>query len=258
LAILVPAIMSGLIERKTVNIVLIGIITTALMLTFKRAALIGFAVGLLLFIVRLAISGSAKDRKTAAIFLIAIVLISPVLYMVFQYSIENVDAMRWRFEYKFRDDAVEDFSEGFFSDNLNAAMNALNDHPFFGAGLGNIIGQYTEKFELHSTYLSVLANTGLIGFAAYSVFMLSWVAGTYRYAGKNSPESRFLSYVLPFIFGLAISWIYTYHLRKREFWIMFFIVLACRYAVQAKSNFAQPYARVRMPARAMAMSTYRR
>jgi O-antigen ligase len=258
LAILVPAIMSGLIERRTINIVFIGVITTALMLTFKRAALIGFAVGLFLFLIKLAFSGSTKDKKTAVIFLAAAVFIAPLMYLVFQYSIENVAAMRWRFEYKFRDDAVEDFSEGFFSDNLNAAMAAVGDHPFFGAGLGNIIGQYTEKFELHSTYLSVLGNTGLVGLACYSIFMITWVVGIYRDAGKGSPETRFLSYVLPFIFGLAISWIYTYHLRKREFWIMFFIVLACRYAVEANRKFARQYIGYRLPPRNLGLSTYRR
>jgi O-antigen ligase len=231
LAIFIPAIFSGLIRRSYLNIACIGTLIVAIMLTFKRASLIGLFIGILIFAVKLALSGSAKDRKTAIFFLAALIVVSPLLYLTFQYSIENVEMVQGRFNRKFNENSVEDFSEGFFADNLNATLTAIGDHPFLGAGLGNIIGQYTAKYEIHSTYLSVLANTGLLGFSLYAIFMAMLVIGTYRDGGKNTVEERFLSYIFPFILGLGVSWTYTYHLRKREFWILFFIVAACRYVV---------------------------
>jgi O-antigen ligase len=231
LAIFIPAIFSGLIKRSYLNMVCIATVTVAIMLTFKRASLIGLFIGILVLAVKLVVSGSAKDRKTALFFLAAIVVASPLLYLTFQYSIDNVEMVQGRFNRKFNENSVEDFSEGFLADNLDAALAAISDHPFLGAGLGNIIGQYTSKYEIHSTYLSVLANTGLLGFALYAIFMGLFVVGTYRDGGKNTVEERFLSYIFPFILGLGVSWTYTYHLRKREFWILFFIIAACRYVV---------------------------
>jgi O-Antigen ligase len=232
LAIFIPAMFSGLIKRSPVNMASIATVVVALMLTFKRASLIGFFVGIIFFALKLAISGSGKDRKTAMLFLLAVALVSPLLYLTFQYSVENVEMVQGRFNRKFNENSVEDFSEGFFADNLNATFAAIGDHPFFGAGLGNIIGQYTAKYEIHSTYLSVLANTGLLGFAFYSLFMGLFLTGIYKNGGSNSVEERFLSYIFPFILGLGVSWTYTYHIRKREFWILFFIVAAGRYVVE--------------------------
>jgi O-antigen ligase len=232
LAVAIPALMSGLIKRNALNITAIAITLTALLFTFKRAALIGLVIGVLLFALRLAFSGSGRDRKVAVGFLLLCLFAGPALYLLFQYSIENVASMRWRFEHKFREDALEDFSEGFLADNITATFLALNDHPLLGAGLGNIIGQYTTKYEIHSTYLAVLANTGLLGMALYLTFMGVWVAGLFKYSGKATVEERFLSYFMPFLVGLGVSWIYTYHLRKREFWIMFVFTLVCSHVVK--------------------------
>lgn len=235
LAVAIPALMSGLIKRNALNITSIALLVTALLFTFKRAALIGFAIGIGLFALRLAFVGSARDRKIAVGFIFLCLIAGPLLYYLFQYSIEHVESMRWRFEYKFREDAIEDFSEGFFGDNLAATFRALNEHPLLGAGLGNIIGQYTTKYEIHSTYLSVLANTGVFGFGFYAVFMAIWIFHLMKSAGKASIEARFLSYFLPFLLGLGVSWMYTYHLRKREFWILFVISLACRLIIERKN-----------------------
>lgn len=233
LAVSIPAMMSGLIKRNQINILCNVLILAALLLTFKRAALIGLSLGAVLFAISLLALGSARDRKIAVGFLALCVVAGPILYYLFQYSIENVESMRWRFEYKFRSDAVEDFSEGFFSDNLTATGYALSDHPFMGSGLGNIIGQYTDKFEIHSTYLSVLANTGLAGFAIYLIFMGVWITDIIKNSGKQLAEQRYLAYFMPFLVGLLVSWTYTYHLRKREFWIIFIIALMCGYAVRS-------------------------
>jgi hypothetical protein len=41
---------------------------------------------------------------------------------------------------------------------------------------------------------------------------------------RANPYANFLRELSPLIIGCIISWGYTYHLRKREFWIMFAIV----------------------------------
>ena len=49
---------------------------------------------------------------------------------------------------------------------------------------------------------------------------------------KDNPYIDYLQRMIPFVIGCMVSWGYTYHLRKREFWIMIAILVIVTY--QAK------------------------
>jgi hypothetical protein len=53
---------------------------------------------------------------------------------------------------------------------------------------------------------------------------------------KNNPYSDYLYNIYPFLLGCLISWIYTYHLRKREFWIMVGVLVIVNYQVKKRQR----------------------
>ncbi len=223
LAIIIPGFLVKLIKPQPFNIFCAAIIVIALVFTFKRAAWIGFVVGLILLSLVLVLSGSKRDKKVGITILISTAVISFLVTVLFTWGLENIDGMKYRFEYKLNSDTISKFEQGFLNENLEATFAALADRPLFGVGPGNIMGVYTAKHEIHSSYMKILATTGLTGTLAYIIFMVFMLVklGVRKH---HTVYSRYIKYFFPFFIGLIISWSYTYHLRKREFWVMFAIL----------------------------------
>ncbi|MDF1723034.1 MAG: O-antigen ligase family protein [Alcanivorax sp.] len=223
LSLLVPAFLSGFIRFNLRNVLFVFLIVLALAFTFKRAALIGFLLGYVGLIFVLLFSGSKRDKKIGA-FLAFFSLFFLVFFVaIFSWGIDNVESMRWRYESKVSVDAAQDFADGFFAENLHATWAAFSDSPLIGVGPGNVAGVYTLKYEIHSTYMKVVATTGVFGVIFYSLFLFSFSAKVF-YSKARGQYNQFLRYFSPFLFGLIVSWSYTYHLRKREFWILLAII----------------------------------
>lgn len=223
LAILIPGFLTGLIKPRIRNYFILTIILMALLFTFKRSAQIGFIIGAVLIVLKLLRSSSIRDKKIGAYVFMAVAFLTPLGLILFYWGIENIDGMDWRFSKKISTNAIQDFSEGFLVENLNGMWKAFSDKPLFGVGPANVAGVYTLKYELHSTYMKIIATTGLVGTLAYILFMLSFFISIVKARSVNI-YGRYLSYFLPLYVGLVISWAYTYHLRKREFWILFAII----------------------------------
>ena len=91
------------------------------------------------------------------------------------------------------------------------------------------MGRY-ERHEVHSTYLKIIGETGLLGIVPYLLFLfftLSMLFSKKIFVQESSgihPWFAFLMELRPFVIGWLISWGYTYHLRKREFWIAFAMI----------------------------------
>lgn len=231
LAVLIPALLSGLICRTRFNMFMLATIVFALVFTSKRAAIIGLAVGLLVLGASLLFSSSKRDKKLGIAMLVMAALVAPLTYFAFLWGLENIEGMAWRFGAKFNQNVAEDFQEGFLAENLDATKTAFFANPIVGVGLGNVAGVISVKYEIHSTYLAMLGNGGTLGVFAYLYFMgvHGWQA--FKQHGRNEYE-RYLHYYVPMLIGLAAAWGYTYHLRKREFWILFFIVSLVIYAAR--------------------------
>ncbi|MBY4598594.1 O-antigen ligase family protein [Ottowia caeni] len=223
LAIIIPGILSGIIKPKWQNILATLAILFALIFTSKRAATVGLIAGLIFLALSMMLSSSKRDKKLGSISAFVILVMVPLVYFLFQWGLENIEGMAWRFEKKFNDNTMEDFSEGFLAENIEATKAAFQINPIIGVGLGNVAGIITQKYEIHSTYMAILGNSGLLGALAYLFFMAVHIIQSVRYAG-DSYLGRYLRYYLPMLMGLVLAWAYTYHLRKREFWILFFVV----------------------------------
>lgn len=220
----IAGITSGLFKKSPLNLSIIFFLFLALIFTFKRAALIGISVGLLLLLIKFIVSSNVRDKKYAIYFVSSFLVFGFLILNLFLWAGDNIEGVIWRSSSKFNSDTAEDFVEGFLAENIDATLRAFWDKPLLGVGMGNMAGIYTEKYEIHSTYMAVLSASGLVGFFIYIVYMfniLKKVFAKYRVA----EVSDFLFNLGVLYIGLMISWSYTYHLRKREFWILLIIIL---------------------------------
>jgi O-antigen ligase len=197
-----------------------------LFLTGKMAAYIGFGIGFLL---------SLLMRRNYKTFLISLV-VGLILFVVIQELPKIAPDINSRISYKYEtrlagtlegESGLTD-EEGFIQNNLSKAMTAFRDNPISGTGIGAFGGGHYDKYEVHSTYFKMIGETGIIGSIAYIIFMIFFMKKL-RYKKHKDMFSEFLYFVLPFIIGCLVSWAYTYHMRKREFWIMFAIIFIADY-----------------------------
>lgn len=120
----------------------------------------------------------------------------------------------------------------FFARNYGNAIRAFEDRPLIGSGLGGFAKVY-DKNEVHSTYFKMLGETGLIGLFGYILLVFS-IFSLFRYKKyrKHNPYADYLWTMYPLLIGCFISWGYTYHLRKREFWILVAVIIITVYQVK--------------------------
>ncbi|KZK78740.1 hypothetical protein PsW64_04380 [Pseudovibrio sp. W64] len=217
------AILSGLIPRTFLNASMVLTILLALILTGKRASLLGLVIGfLLLLLILMVVSRKSSDARVGSMFVISSIVIGVLVFFVISLSLSTVEGAMWRFEAKFTKSGLENFSTGFYFSNILAGFTAFSDRPILGVGLGNIEGVYHE-FEIHSTYVALLATSGVVGFMGYFFFLYHIMRSVFILKWNNEME-RFLVFFFPFIVGQAGAWMYTYTVRKREFWITIFLL----------------------------------
>ena len=204
-----------------------------LLMTGKVAAYIGFGVGLFLYII-------IKRKIGLLLPFIALGIFFPLVIVFTQ---EYVPSLYRRVNHKIQTRIVRNTSgerdltkEGFFAENLGGAIQAFKDNLLTGSGLGGF-GQRYGRHEVHSTYFKILGEGGLLGVFGYSLFIITFLS--YFFNGKevrrNNPYAKFLSHMFPFIIGCLVSWAYTYHLRKREFWILLAIITIAHFLMKQHS-----------------------
>ncbi len=144
--------------------------------------------------------------------------ISPILYKRIRYKIES------RVTSKLDGSSQDDF----FESNWGGAIEAFNDNPFIGTGLGAFDGSY-RAYEVHSTYLKMIGETGFIGSFGYLLFIGSFLLLLKKQKYFSPEIYDLIKKMRPFVIGCMASWTYTYHVRKREFWILLVFLLIIHY-----------------------------
>jgi O-antigen ligase len=226
-AILALALLIGrVVPVRPIYIIATSLIFFALIFTLKRSSNLAFIVGVMLAIITLISSRSIVDKKIGIGFLFALGCFFVASVSLFTFGLGEVEGLRSRLEYKFNFDVLQNAGSGFIGDNIQSAITAFSDNPFWGVGLGNVAGVY-QFHEIHSTYLGILANGGILGMLLYSMFMYTLLFSIYRESKfkKFSPWAAFLWILLPLLIGQMVGWGYTTHIRKREFWILVVFVI---------------------------------
>lgn len=224
IALAIAGLTSGLLKKNPINFVALFLLVMALIFTFKRAALIGILIGLFLLLIKFFISKNINDKKYLLFAIFIFIGLGFIVTNLFLWAGENIDGVMWRATSKFNTDTADDFVEGFLAENIHATLMAFEDSPVIGVGMGNMAGIYTAKYEIHSTYMSVLSASGLIGLICYGIFMFTTLKRSFLNYRVNEVNSFLINLGILYI-GLMISWTYTYHIRKREFWILLLIIL---------------------------------
>ena len=239
LAIGIPALLSGLIRPTAINWFGAFLIVAALVFTGKRAALIGAVLGVAGAGFAAIADGGLRGRKNLIFAIALAVPLGLVLLQGFGRAITQVEGFAARTGRKFNNNTAADFSSGFLAENIEVTTAAFDASPIFGVGLGNVAGRYSERLEIHSTYLSIVGTSGLLGVLAYLFFALMvLVPGKER--NPSSRYTHFLRWHLPFLLGLFATWGYTYHLRKREFWVLLLILAMARHQSRVGSQGSSP------------------
>lgn len=192
-----------------------------LFLTGKISAYIGFAIGL---------AGFTLLQRNYRSFIMVIITGTIFLYLFNNLELIAPDvANRIVNKYESRlggaisgEDSYFD-DDNFYGRNIKDAFEAFSDSPLTGTGIGGFAGTYSN-YEIHSTYFKILGETGILGVFAYIFFMGKFL-NKLKFRSRKEPLQEFIYYLVPFVIGCLVSWAYTYHVRKREFWIMFAIIV---------------------------------
>ncbi|MEW4449568.1 O-antigen ligase family protein [Qipengyuania sp. JC766] len=252
LAVLLPAMVVGLIRRSAFNVMAMLLIVMCLVLTVKRAALLGFSVGLVGLLLAAALTGSLEDRRRNLTFFVIALVLTPVVFQIYDFAVQNVSGLESRFERKVTNFSVDEFMTKFFGENSAAALRAFQDRPLLGVGPNNIVGEYTEKYEIHSTPLSILSSTGILGFLVYLLFLGHLLWTIWKAGAGRLMENRFMRLAFPMVCGLIVSWGYTYHVRKREFWIAYAVIMFGAFLIKRY----QRQSSIKLPAQRTGPSIY--
>lgn len=192
------------------------ILSVAVVLSIKRAAIIGLIVGIACYG---AMSGSRVLARTVGVVVVSVALLTAAISSLTEAS----EAFKYRAQ-KLSTDRIESFYSSFFEENIKGAVAAFDASPVLGAGLGGVKGIYTEEYEIHSTYFNVAASGGVLGLIIYMTVMILFILDVR--SGRGVISNRLGRMMTPMLVGLLTSWGYTYHFRKREFWILAAIVIS--------------------------------
>lgn len=214
--------------RKLLNIALIvGI--CFFFATGKIAAYIGLVAGVFFYAV--------KNRNIKTVFLILFSFI-PIFFIYInleQIAPDVYNRIQNKIETRIVQNVEGTSQNSFFETNWGGAIATFEEYPYTGSGLGGFVGNI-HAYEVHSTYLKMLAETGLVGTFGYILFMfLVLLLFIKPKIHDRNVYYDYLSDMLPFFLGCVISWSYTYHLRKREFWIFIALLMITRYMAKKKA-----------------------
>ena len=123
----------------------------------------------------------------------------------------------------------------FLTYNFVLPAKTILTEPWLGVGVGNGVSTYRMvpgRFnEIHSQYFAVLGETGLLGLVTFLVFLgaAAFQVGLFM---KDKRVTLWMTLGLTIAFtACLLSGAYNYFLRRREFWILLGVILACRHSL---------------------------
>lgn len=208
----------GRTRRGMLFMVASAVIGGYVFMTGKIAA----SVGTVISCIGLAVVTGAHGRVKALVGLSVSIVIGGFGFIYMLSTNENL-ASFLTFRTQSRISTVPD-EGGFVATNFRAAWSSFLNDPFFGSGIGGFQGVF-DTHEVHSTYLKMLGETGFVGLVLYGFFMFGLLRTTWRSSKLGGYYGAFLTAMGPVMIGAMVSWGYTYHLRKREFWVVVALIL---------------------------------
>jgi hypothetical protein len=116
----------------------------------------------------------------------------------------------------------EQFSDDWRDYNWRAAMTEFAKHPVIGIGLGTFELFY-DRHEIHSTYLSFLTETGVLGFVCYITLLLLPTVQLVRSLLAHVARGRTNVMLLALLVALGSQLLFAIHhnnARHRHVWAL--------------------------------------
>ena len=125
----------------------------------------------------------------------------------------------------------------FLTYNFVLPAKTILTEPWLGVGVGNGLSSYQmvpgNFTEVHSQYFAILGETGLLGVVAFLCFLAAAVFQVGLFM-KQKRVDGWMTLGLTIAFAACLlSGTYNYFLRRREFWIVLGLILACRHSLPA-------------------------
>lgn len=199
-------------------------------LFFLAITMSGSRLGALVAFVLVIFSLYLEIKKLRWVYRIVYIVIPVLLFSFFVVFINRQQNVQTEIFYRalriFKDAGKGSFIGGDVREqNFKDALTAFQTKPVNGVGLGNA-WKYYSQWEIHSTLLSVLAETGIIGIMGFLLLM----GYPYYYILRYDRKIKyFILYSSLILFSMG-----HYILRQRWFWL--FIVYLLYYMVLEKKK----------------------
>lgn len=187
--------------------------------TGRVSSIISLFIGIIIWLIY---TKNFKTFKNFKLEFISLILFIISTFIFFPYSIKEIIS---RFKLRLFERQENNLASNFFMDNLNFSIETFLNNPIFGSGIASVTNPINNH-EIHGTYFKILAETGIVGFVFYILFIIAIFKLILKNI-KNSNEnisSFFINY-LPFFIASIIMNGYLYHLRKKEFWILLALII---------------------------------
>ena len=102
---------------------------------------------------------------------------------------------------------------------MDEAKELFKEYPITGVGLANKPMYSQSKYEIHNTYLKILAEAGIIGFIGFLCILFMPL---FSLIGSRSDLIIKLTGLILFILFAAMNWP---HMLFRQRWVWFFMVM---------------------------------
>ncbi len=120
-----------------------------------------------------------------------------------------------------------EITDPFRRENWRLALWLFERFPITGYGIANVALDY--EYEIHNTYLTVVAETGLFGFFAFSSLMAFILVLAWHNTRLVKYAPQWFGWAYGLWFGLLAEMLYaTQHhiLRTRHLWVTFGLIVA--------------------------------
>lgn len=126
--------------------------------------------------------------------------------------------------------------EGFLVQQIKDASDSIARNPWFGVGWGLSKGESRTSNEMHSTYLAVLVDAGLVGSIAFGVFILNLLATSWKLIllTKRTPYFELALRFFAVLVAQLAFWIHNRGLRDRGFFLFLAVFAASAQYIKSR------------------------
>lgn len=210
-ALALPYAMAESGRRRILAWALLSIIVLTCLLTIKRASIIGLLAGFSFFVLFAPSIGDFFRR------LGGIGLAAAAVYFLGSNLLSVDEGLAWRIDSKVTGNAAASRISDFAEENQRVIFEALDINPITGVGLGGVYKELGDH-EVHSGYFGILVTSGIIGLFLFGLFIVDICTMLLKPGSPHPLAKPFGRIYIAMFLGMAVSWIYTYPVRKREFW----------------------------------------